>query len=370
MNDICLPEHCTGCHACSNVCPSGCIEMHPLQNGHLYPVIDREHCTDCGLCRKICPIHTLVEKRLPLATFASYSKHNAEKAMSTSGGVASVFSSYIIRNGGVVYGCAVSPGLRVEHVRIDRYDQLYRLRGSKYVQSKIGTVYCQIKKDLQNHRQVLFIGTPCQVAGLNRCIKDKTGLLTIDLICHGVPSQFLFDKYVNEILRGRQASSVSFRSKEGYRLTLSDEKKILYDASFRKDLFLTGFLKNLYLRESCYSCLYASKERVSDITVGDFWGLGRLEKIPFPQDGKISVVLLNTSGGSDLFKACSSDLYSEKREYSEAVEGNLHLRCPSKKNNRYDLFLRRVESGKFVEAARRSLWFHMIKNKILLILGK
>lgn len=370
MNEICSLPQCTGCYACYNACPSGCITMLPLENGHLYPQIDKSRCTGCGLCRKTCPVHSPAEKHRPLATYASYSKDQVEKKMSTSGGVASVLSAYVVRNGGVVYGCAVSSGLQVEHVRIDTAGELYKLRGSKYVQSKIGTVYRQIKEDLKQHRQVLFIGTPCQVAGLHRYIKDKTGLITADLICHGVPSQQLFDKYVSELLHGQPATGVSFRSREGYRLKLSGDSGILYDASFRKDLFLTGFLKGLFFRASCYQCPYASSERISDITLGDFWGLGKLEKIVFPPDGKISVVLENTSAGSELYHACSGDLIHEKRELREAVNGNLHLRCTSKKNSRYELFLRKNRTGSFMSAARRSLLYHILKNKILLLLGK
>ena len=344
--------------------------MQPFQNGHLYPVIDKDRCTGCGLCRRACPVQSFVERRLPLMTYASYMKNNTEKKKSTSGGIASVLSSHMIHNGGVVYGCSVSHRLKAEHIRVAANDQLYRLCGSKYIQSRMGQVYKQIKQDLQNQKRVLFIGTPCQVAALNCYLKDKTGLITVDLICHGVPSQKLFDQYVAEILRGKRATHVSFRSKDGYRLTLMNEQSTVYSAAYRKDLFLTGFLKNLFFRESCYTCPYASKERVSDITLGDFWGLGKLEKIPYPEDRKISVDLLNTASGSDFFHACSPELNSEERNYSEAVAGNLHLRVPSQKNPHYYSFQKRMLSENFMQAARQSLRFHMIKNKLLYMLGK
>lgn len=370
MDDICSRELCTGCYACYNVCPVSCISMQAFDNGHLFPVIDNDQCTTCGLCRKTCPANAPVCLRLPLKTFAAYSKKAEERKESTSGAVASLLSSYVVKNGGVVYGCAVSSGLCVEHIRVDTSDQLYRLKGSKYVQSEIGDIYRQIKTDLKNRRNVLFIGTPCQVAGLNRYIKDRSGLLTADLICHGVPSQALFRKHVNEILEGKEVDSISFRNEKGYCLTLSCRNEVLYEATLRKDLYLIGFLKSLFFRQSCYNCPYATSKRGSDFTLGDFWGLGQLEQISFPEDRKVSVVLVNSQNGLDVLNACSDNLCLEERPYAEALKGNLHLRVPVKKNNKYKEFASRIEHGRFEDVARACLWFHLIKNRILLMLGK
>ena len=185
---ICNKDNCTGCFACYNICPKNAIKMVEDNNGFIYPEIDKEKCVNCKLCEKICPSINKVQYYKKQKCYAMYSKDEKVRVKSTSGGIATTFSINVINSGGVVYGAAYDKNCAVKHIRVTDIDGLKKLQGSKYVHSYINDTYKRVKEDLKNNREVLFIGTPCQVAGLKKFLsRDYDKLILVEIICDGVP---------------------------------------------------------------------------------------------------------------------------------------------------------------------------------------
>lgn len=335
MIEICSSNQCTSCAACANVCPKQAITMaEDKVFGHYRPMINQQTCVDCGLCQNICPQLYYQELTYPRAAYAAWSKDKLDYHTSTSGGASSVIASYTIEQGGVVYGCAITPPiLQPKHIRVDDAKDLYRIKGSKYVQCKIDeSLYKQIKQDLKDERRVVFLGTPCQNAGLRAFLrKDWDSLLLVDIICHGVPSWKMLKEHLENVADLENVSRFTFRSKKGFGLTLFDNDGVeVFFKRIQNDNYYLGFIKNLYYGDVCYKCKYARPERIGDITIGDFWGLGKLNMAEEHDDG-ISIVLLNSNKGLALFDAIKDRFYYEKRSVQEGVNGNKQLRFPSRK---------------------------------------
>ena len=342
MNQVCEPKNCTGCWVCVNTCPKHSISMSVGALGHLFPKIDASTCVDCGLCQKACPANHPVKKTLPIHTYAAWAKDDEEYKTSTSGGIGSVLARNVIRNGGIVYGCAFLKDFDVRHVRVDNEDDLVLLKGSKYVQSSIKDTYCKVKEDLQSTLKVLFIGTPCQVAGLKNYLrKDYENLYTVDLICHGVPSIEFLRQHVKEKTGSTTVDYVRFRDENtDYVMSVIDNgvesyKRNLWQERYH-DEFFNAFIDGYASRDSCHSCRYAGKERTSDITIGDFWGLN--DDLPLEHKNGISCVLVNTEHGQSLFDSVRPVLNCFERELEEAVKGNDQLRAPKRVSWRASLF--------------------------------
>lgn len=342
MSTICDRSSCTGCGLCSSLCPVSCISMEPGKLGHLFPLIDERKCLKCGLCTKNCPALNTSERHSPQHAFAAWSRDESDYRSSTSGGVSSVLSHYTIDHGGVVYGCAVLPGANIEHIRIDKKEDLYRIKGSKYVQSSITKVLPMIKQDVQNRNLVLFLGTPCQVAAVKKLFKfNPDNLILVDIVCHGTPSQKMLQRYLRRHVSINIVDDVKFRTEGGFIINALSQKHILYSSpelwrNRYKDYYYNAFMDGFSYRDSCYECQYASSERVSDITIGDFWGLGKeysSDEIPEHRYG-VSLVLPNTDKGQTLFQAITKDLNVYERTVSEAVKGNDQLRHPKEKTKR------------------------------------
>lgn len=335
IKSICEPAKCSGCFACVNVCPVCAIQMHIGKIGHIYPLIT-DKCIECGKCQKICPANNPVDLHQPKRTYAFWVKDDNEHRTSTSGGAAACFTNYILKNAGVVYGCAfLRPG-DISHIKIEKIEDAYKLKGSKYVHSHINDSYKLIKSDLKNGSTVLFIGLPCQVAGLKNYIaEDSPRLYTIDLICHGVPSQHLLFQYIESIgIKREDINTISFRNQDGFNFEIQTDSGKLYKKNETKDLYYMAFNDNLCFRDSCYDCKYATSMRCGDLTIGDFWGLG--QKIPFNYNtnGNISVVLVNTHRGYQLMELAGDSYIAVERTLDEAMAGNHNLNKPSVSSNR------------------------------------
>ena len=324
---ICEPKNCTGCMACKNICSKQAISMTEDSLGCLIPQINEEKCIACGLCQKICPaIHSPLSKSARSA-YAVWSKNEQDVAYSSSGGAAAVFTRAILERGGIVCGCTVMEG-SAQHICIDNIANIEKLRGSKYVQSYIGDCYKQIKDYLEKNREVLFIGTPCQVAGLQSYLQKHYPMLTtVDIICHGTPPQRYLREHLSEKAPG--FDRFSFRGMYDFKLTAYRGERILYQHDRREDIYFAAFLDAMTYRDCCYMCQYARPERVSDLTVGDFWGIDR-DSMIHSYSGKISVVLPNTEKGVALFEACQESFVWEERTQEEAVMGNGNLCRPSR----------------------------------------
>lgn len=355
MKGICRMKDCTGCGLCASLCPQQCIEMRSVDKlGHLYPHIDVSLCTDCGKCRKVCPSVGKVTLTSPVTAYAAWAKDTDDYKSSSSGAASSVMARQIIRKGGIVYGCALLPGVEVKHIRVDKEKDLRLLKGSKYVQSDIREVLSLIKNDVGSGSPVLFIGTPCQVAAVRKLFGTQPcNLFLADLVCHGVPSVNLLRRHIDRIIPFQTCHSITFREGNNFCLKLisGDDRATAYesylDTERYKDFYINSFMDGYTYRESCYGCRYASPERVGDVTVGDFWGLGKsasADMIPDHPDG-CSLVMPISAKGHRLVEEIKPEMNIFERPVSEAVEGNDQLRKPVRKGPRKILY--RALAGHF-----------------------
>lgn len=324
--ELCDRTKCTQCLACVMKCPKQCITMETSEAGFSIPSINREICIECGLCMQAC--HQIasvsLNRRIPSVGYAAWNLDDKIRCLSSSGGIFSAFAENIIRKGGIVFGAAYVTGLKVKHIGVETVSELQILRGSKYIQSDIGNSYQEVRNNLQNDRLVLFTGSPCQVAGLYVFLKKSyDNLYTCDFICHGVPSQKSFDIY-REKIRLPQSGITNFGFRDtkrwGFKMSLDGIPLPLVDT-----YYLKAFSKGYMFMESCYSCQYATVQRITDITMADFWGLG--DKIPFnhPKHKGVSLLLINTAKGETLTQECADSLFLEERTLEEAIQGNYNL---------------------------------------------
>lgn len=384
MKEICPKDKCTGCAACFNACGKKAITMTEDSCGYVHPQIDNELCVDCGLCTKVCPVNTKISLRYPLDCYAATVKSDEELLSCASGGMATELSRYVIENGGVVYGCTGKDIRDVHHIRVDCKEDLQLLKGSKYVQSFIGEIYEAVKKDLQTDKPVFFVGTPCQVAGLEGFLrqKDYSNLITADLVCHGVPSQKMLNDNISFYCKENEDISVWFRQKE-HKSSKSDAQwRISYGwfyktshmrtpraVKYYKDPYMFGFLAPLTLRNSCYTCRYANISRCSDFTFGDFWGLNK--NAGFINGKGVSMVLINTDKATNIWSKLSKRCIHVKRDIVEAQKGNGQLQVPSRMHNNYNMFISTYPKLGLKQAIYSSLYkdlhkirFNNLKNFI------
>lgn len=338
-SEICTRDKCTGCMACYNICPKSCISMVSGKLDHLFPEVDQTLCVNCRLCQKVCPENSNLSRHYPMTAFAGWHAEKEQYLTSTSGGAATAFAQTVIMKGGVVYGCSSDAGLRFRHIRISDLEELVRLKGSKYVQSDISNTYRSVKKDLSTPLTVLFIGTPCQCAGLKSYLgKDYDNLYCVDLICHGVPSQKLLKQHLMKVSAG-QADFVTFRKGNDMAFRVYDKSgSLIYYSNVwnerYRDAYYSAFIDGYTYRESCYSCRYARPERCTDVTVGDFWGLS--STVEHDSINGCSCILPITEKGYTLVR--ESELTLIERPVAEAVDGNSQLRHPSCKTRRVRVF--------------------------------
>ncbi len=348
---------CCGCNVCVQRCPKQCISMHEDNEGFLYPIVDEKLCVDCGLCETVCPILNQREKREPIAVYAAKNPNEEIRLQSSSGGIFTMLAEQTIDKGGVVFGVGFSKDWEVEHQYTETKEGLAAFRGSKYVQSRVGNTFCEAERFLKQGREVLYSGTPCQIAALRNFLnKEYDNLLTVDIICHGAPSPGVFrtyleeekEKYVSEAKQKIQfrpflfapiserdsltagvdevnIEAISFRDKEkGWKkfsfvlqlskATAAGEKNTVSSSyTLYEHPFLKGTLADLYLRPSCHSCSAKELKSDSDITLGDYWGIAAT--MPELDDDKgVSAVLVNTSKGASAINDISAELYTASYE--------------------------------------------------------
>lgn len=372
MKTICDTEKCYGCCACYNICPANAVSMSEDNWGNIIPLINQEKCIDCGMCQKVCPAINASDFKKPKHTFAAISKNDDIYSTTTSGGVATAMSKFVLENGGIVYGAAfVNNTSELKHVRVDSLDELENLKGSKYVQSKVGLSFRQVKADLIDRRFVIFIGTPCQIDGLiNYLEKDYTNLITVNLICHGVPSNKLLTEHIESLVKNNSADdlSVSFRGENSFKLILTVDDEKIYESPFNEDNYFLGFMRKLFYRECCYSCKYAQQNRVGDFTIGDFWGFDKRKPFPAETNDGLSVILVNTDKGKNFFDKVSNELIYQQRNLQEAVDGNPQLKHPSTKNHNFEKFRRLYIKYGFEKAAKKTLSIYKFIYRVIFLL--
>lgn len=320
---------CCGCTACYAICPKGAITMQEDSEGFKYPAIDKSKCIDCGLCCKVCPLDKKLENVItPAVSFACTAKDENFAKQSSSGGVFAILANMYVKEQAVIYGAAFDDNLNVCHIRADKKDELKSLYTSKYVQSDMGNTFRQVKGDLDNGKKVLFAGTPCQVAGLKSYLqKDYLNLLSVDFICHGVPSPLVWQRYIIAMEKklNNKITEISFRDKKdgwkNYYFKLSTANGDVFYEKHGENIYMKGFLKDLYLRSSCYDCKFKTLHRASDITLADFWGIEKIIPEINVEKGVSLCWASSEKGDTILDKALKQTIY-EQVDLNEAIKHN------------------------------------------------
>ena len=366
-------EDCCGCKACANACPKDAISFVADGYGFQYPIIDENKCIGCQNCINACDFQK--EGEFGHHALEGYAARHKEKEIycnSTSGGAFTALAEWVIKRGGVVYGCVFDKHFTPIHKAVEKLEDLSVLRNSKYAQSDVGLLYRDVRRKLLEDRYVFFTGTPCQVAGLYSFLgKQDTGkLLTADLICHGVPSPLALHKYIH-FLEKRYRSRVKrclFRGKQfGWTNPVVDvtfengKSKWWY---LRKNIYYSNFDKANLQRLSCFRCKYSCESRCGDVTIGDFWGFRKANvKMSFKEG--ISCCLINTAKMADIF--CELNLDMEKVDINYIIQGNYHLCKPSQKGKDWDIVMNAVKKYGFYSP---TIWLLFYKNRLKVFLRK
>ena len=361
MKCVCDINKCAGCSACKNICPKECISFVRNSDGFSIPFIDESKCINCELCKSVCPIINPVidDKREPI-TIAAYSKDEDSRRLSSSGGVFALLGNYIISSGGVVVGAAFDENMHLMHFICNKKADLVKLQGSKYIQSDLGDTFSTIKKMLEDNRLVLFTGTPCQIAGLRLFLKkDYQTLYTQDLLCHGVPSPLVWEKYI-EMMENEENSkivSADFRCKDsGWN---SYSIKIIFDSgTIKRELaknnkYFLSYMMGMCHRKSCEKCEFKHVHRVSDITLGDFWGIDDVLK-EFNDKKGTSIVMIHSKKGEKLFNNVKNSLVFKKIRFEQGIIKNDSMIRSSKSSPLRNNFLKQISNLGFKKAFNKN----------------
>lgn len=321
--EICKRDSCIGCGICISKCPHNAITMVENEEGFISPKIDLEKCTHCNICRNNCPINRKKQKenQFQKECYAAINLNTEEQLKSTSGGMFSILAHAVLNINGVVYGSCMKEK-KAEHIRITKEKELDKIRGSKYIQSSIINIYDKLKKDLNCNKPVLFCGTPCQIGAIKTFLgKDYDHLLLVSLLCHGVMSQTIFEKYIKEIEKDRntQVDEFKFRTKSNKWTTASIEYKTV--DNIRVERFIDNdlmklYLKNYILRESCYDCQFRSDNNEADIILGDFWGIEVIDNEMLDEKG-VSALVINSIKGKEFIN--KNEIFSKIKAKKENI---------------------------------------------------
>lgn len=347
MKEVISKNKCTGCTACKNICPKKAISMQKDEEGFMYPVIDQAKCINCGLCKKTCPVINTIENKSLNKCYVGYSKNEEIRLKSSSGGIFTSIANYILENDGIVIGAAFDENNKLRHIAISNQDGLEKLRGSKYLQSDLNEIFSFIKENIKLNK-ILFVGTPCQVAGLKAFIKnDYNNLICIDVICHGTPTPKLFDKYVKELeQKNGKLINYSFRDNSSgwdtYSNSMTYKDKTIVERNY-KNKYMKLFLTNLALRKSCYNCNFKLGNKYSDITLGDFWGVKNYYPEMYNNSG-VSCIIINTEFGMQVFKKIKEQIDYKECNLNEILENNSSLNKSCLLPNEREQFINDMKS--------------------------
>jgi len=383
-------KNCCACGACENICPQNAISMETDEEGFLYPNINNEKCIECGACTTACTYQNVELSHIPLQAFVAVNKTKDQLRYSASGGVFSAIATMVLNEGGIVFGATLDfedGYAKPQHIAINQVEHLPRLQGSKYVQSKIGNTFKQARDYLIQGRRVLFSGTPCQISGLYGYLKKNyENLITIDVICHGIPNEKLFNDYLQMEKKRIKAQTVinySFRDKKkGW--GINERIDFIYYLGEQKSIYRPGrltsyntlFLDGIIYRENCYSCPYAQRKRVSDLTIGDFWGIENehselLWKKGYDKMKGISCLLVNTEKGCYICERMHENLQMEVSTLEKVSCKNGQLNKPSVESPQRKFVLNLyVEKGYgevekwFEKHYRKQIFFYTIYNSL------
>ncbi len=381
MIDIKNKIDCCGCSACQQVCPKRCISMQEDEEGFLYPKVDVEQCVDCHLCEQVCTVINRYESTEQPLSFACINKDDVIVQSSSSGGFFTVLAEYVLDSGGVVFGVKFTDNWSVVFDYTENKEDLYWFRGSKYIQPSMGDNYKKAKSFLLENRLVLFVGTSCQISGLNHFLrKEYNNLITVDIVCHSIPSPKVWKLYLNSIGKQYDITDITFRDKSfGWRnyglkitgKTESGESISIIHEGKEQNLYMRGFLNDLYTRPSCSNCPARNYTSGSDLMVADFWGIEKYHPEIDTNTG-VSLILLKTDKGVSVFERIKLNFKILQVPYNEVEDKGLHKPITSSsKPHRYRTdFYRRLNQENILEliedclyrAEKRQLCIKKIKN--------
>ncbi len=329
MIELAVKNLCSGCSACFAVCPKGAIDMRPDEHGFLYPFIDEAKCVSCGLCEKTCPVLHPGAPDVTPAAYAARTKDLALRMASTSGGIFTELAKGVLAKSGVVFGCILEKGtVKAIHAKAETLDELAAMRGSKYVQSDLRGTLREAKAELEKGRHILFSGTPCQIAGLNKFLRQSyDNLLTVEVICHGAPAPEVFEKFKREEERRENSSlmNIAFRNKTYSWKRCSLVSGFADTNEHWVDLYshpyMVAFLANLCLRKSCHDCQSREGRSGADFTIADFWGIENVAP-ELDDDKGTSLVICHTVKAKDLWQNLHMRIECRRVPLEKAIASN------------------------------------------------
>ena len=371
MNHITLfqnPADCSGCGACAAACPKQAITMQPDQQGCLYPVISQESCIQCGKCLQVCG-YKAGEGTVSLCAYGAVGKTEDIVSNSASGGVFATLAASCMEQGGMAAGAVMDleqNSVAVYHILSGDMEDISRMQGSKYVQSQAFCCYADVQKALRAGKKVFFSGTPCQVSAIKKLTGDPENLITADLICHGIPPAEMlggFIKVLGKRFRG-EVKGLCFRDKTSpksftARIHIQKGRKTkIYRLRPQYLSFYQHFLEASTYRETCYQCPYACMKRVSDLTLGDYWGVEKyhaedMKSGTIPDRRDWSCVLVNTEKGRAFLETCGKDLLLFPTKAEWVAQTNRQLREPSTKGQQREQILQAYTQGGYPAVERR-----------------
>lgn len=380
MVEIVDKHLCCGCAACVQRCPKHCISLKEDGEGFLYPEVDRDVCVNCGICEKVCPVLNVNSNKRPLHVYAVKNNNEQQRLNSSSGGVFIALAERIIDDGGVVFGCRYDNKWEVYHCKAETKEELIPLMRSKYLQSRIENTYKEAEGVLKKGVKVLFVGTPCQIAGLKLFLrKNYDNLITVDFICHGVPSPGIWRLYLQSIkakqgLGASIISDINFRNKRNFgwkKFGFTIDGKFSVEDSVASCLlsniavenpFMRGFLSNIYLRPSCYQCPTKNGSSMSDLTIADYWCIDKILPNYFDDDKGTSLVFVNSFFGMKLLEKLNID--KVEAPFKETIEKNKSYYQSPVEPQKRSLFFSEIRKHKDFDVALAKYYKPTLLDKI------
>ncbi len=352
---------CNGCEICTKVCPTNAIKMVEDQEGFFYPEIDKDKCINCNKCKNICSNYntSLGNEKV----YVAINKNEKELEESSSGGMFYILAKYVIEKNGVVFGVEYDENLKVRHNFYETLEECKRFQGSKYVRSDINDSYRKVEEFLKDDRYVLFTGTPCQCNALKTyLVKEYEKLILCDIICHANPSQKVFDKYKNEIenSRDKKIKMIYFRTKNNGWRNQTPIIEYMDNEKEEEKTFFSAFVKELINRPSCHSCVFASSNRVTDFSIGDFWGIEKVMPEVEDKDTGISLFMVNSKKASEVFDNVKEYIKYKEVDKDLAFLYNHNKNVPMHRNR--EKFFNNLDKISVIDNINQNIKFSFIRK--------
>ena len=345
-----IRKDCTGCSACMSVCPQQCIIMELDEEGFYKPHIQKENCIPCGMCDEVCPVFEVKFQKYSQKAFSCQALDREKLLKATSGGVFGLLADEMFKCDGLVFGAVYDDNMKVIHSCAKDASDIDKMNGSKYVQSDVGQTFAEVRKLLEEGKKVLYSGVPCQIAGLLNTVGNHSNLVTIDVPCYGVPNSKLFSQFINYLGDKYDGKVIDFKFRDKHKYGFSHTTVItvmkkdgsietITEKDYRKIPYHYAFGKRDCFAEHCYDCKYTQSQRVSDITLGSFWGVNKISSSYDITKG-VSMVLCNSQKGEQLFSKIKDKLILEEHPLEVALAANEALRksvtMPAYRNALYE----------------------------------